>query len=253
MSRFRLDELAAAGGVTARTVRFYRERGLLPAPMREGRIAWYGQEHLERLRLISHLLDRGHTLSGVAELLDAWEQGSDVAELIGVERAVTEHWLDEEPVILQLHEMVELFGSEASAESLLEAAALGYLDVRGDDVVHVSRRLLDACVALVREGIPLMTVLAAARQMRSHTEAIADIFVGLVRRHVLDELELLPSPTSLTSVADVVARLRPLAADVAQVDFALSMDRRVREEFGDILETLARRQRESTEPGRATS
>ncbi len=170
MSRYRLEELAATGGVTARTVRFYRERGLLPAPVREGRIAWYGQEHVERLRLISHLLDRGHTLSGVAELLDAWEQGSDVADLIGVERAVTEQWLDEEPMTLQLYEMVELFGSEASAESLLEAAALGYLDVRGDDVVHVSRRLLEACVALVREGIPLMTVLATARQMRTHTE-----------------------------------------------------------------------------------
>ncbi|MFD6811575.1 MerR family DNA-binding transcriptional regulator, partial [Streptomyces anthocyanicus] len=38
---YRMTELAEAAGITVRTLRFYRERGLIPPPRREGRIAWY--------------------------------------------------------------------------------------------------------------------------------------------------------------------------------------------------------------------
>ena len=38
---------------------------------------------------------------------------------------------------------------------------LGYLGTDGDEIVHISRRLLDVSSALVREGIPLAEVLAA--------------------------------------------------------------------------------------------
>ena len=54
-----MDELATAAGITVRTLRFYRERGLIPPPRREGRIAWYDEHHLARLRTIAALLERG--------------------------------------------------------------------------------------------------------------------------------------------------------------------------------------------------
>ncbi|WP_245877221.1 MerR family transcriptional regulator, partial [Streptomyces glaucescens] len=66
-----MDELARLAGITVRTLRFYRERGLIPPPRREGRIAWYDDHHLARLRTIAALLERGHTLSGIAELAEA--------------------------------------------------------------------------------------------------------------------------------------------------------------------------------------
>jgi len=40
---YRIAELAREAGITVRTLRYYRERKLLPAPRREGRIGWYSQ------------------------------------------------------------------------------------------------------------------------------------------------------------------------------------------------------------------
>ncbi|MFE5606089.1 MerR family transcriptional regulator, partial [Streptomyces sp. NPDC056540] len=70
---YRTEELAEAAGIPVRTLRFYRERKLLPPPRREGRIAWYDDHHLARLRTIAALLERGHTLGGIAELTAAFE------------------------------------------------------------------------------------------------------------------------------------------------------------------------------------
>lgn len=43
---YRMEELARLAGITVRTLRFYRERKLIPPPRREGRIAWYDDHHL---------------------------------------------------------------------------------------------------------------------------------------------------------------------------------------------------------------
>ena len=43
--RYRVEQLAAACDVSVDTVRYYQSRGLLPQPEREGRVAWYGDEH----------------------------------------------------------------------------------------------------------------------------------------------------------------------------------------------------------------
>lgn len=79
-----MADLAREAGITVRTLRFYRERKLLPPPRREGRIAWYSEHHLARLRTITALLERGHTLGGIAELFTAFETGRDVGELLGL-------------------------------------------------------------------------------------------------------------------------------------------------------------------------
>ena len=94
---YRIGELARAAGITARTVRYYQERKLLPPPRRAGRVGWYSETHLARLRVIGDLLNRGHTLGGAGELLSAWEQGYDLATLLGIEQAMTASWSDEAP------------------------------------------------------------------------------------------------------------------------------------------------------------
>ncbi len=53
----RIGELAAAAGVSARTVRYYIVEGLLPPPEGAGLGAMYGPDHLDRLRLILRLKD----------------------------------------------------------------------------------------------------------------------------------------------------------------------------------------------------
>ncbi|MGZ3460089.1 MAG: helix-turn-helix domain-containing protein, partial [Archangium sp.] len=52
---WKLTELAEAAGVPPRTVRYYVQRGLLPAPPFKGPDTVYGEEHLLRLKAIRAL------------------------------------------------------------------------------------------------------------------------------------------------------------------------------------------------------
>ncbi|WP_215457875.1 MerR family transcriptional regulator [Streptomyces sp. ATCC 21386] len=206
-----MEQLAEAAGITVRTLRFYRERKLIPPPRREGRIAWYDDTHLARLRTIAALLERGHTLSGIAELAEAFDQGRDVGDLLGL-GAPTE----EVPVRLTPEELADHFGDQATSENLAAALDLGYLGTDGGEIVHISRRLLDVSAALVREGVPLADVLSAGRRVREHAEALAALFTDLI----------LTQPGRTT---EDLARLRPLAKSVAEAELSLAMDRRLRE------------------------
>lgn len=55
---WKLTELAAEAGVSPRTVRYYVQRGLLPAPPFKGPDTVYGEEHLVRLKAIRALQAR---------------------------------------------------------------------------------------------------------------------------------------------------------------------------------------------------
>ncbi|GED86504.1 MerR family transcriptional regulator [Streptomyces sp. NPDC002405] len=205
-----MEELARLAGITVRTLRFYRERKLIPPPRREGRIAWYDDHHLARLRTISALLERGHTLSGIAELAEAFEHGRDVGDLLGL-GAPTE----ETPVRLTPEELADHFAGEVTAENLAAAMELGYLGTDGDEIVHISRRLLDVSAALVREGIPLAEVLEAGRRVREHADALAELFTALILRH---------------GPEDDLKRLRPLAKSVVEAEVSMALDRRLRKQ-----------------------
>ncbi|MFE4635991.1 MerR family transcriptional regulator [Streptomyces sp. NPDC056773] len=204
---YRTEELAEAAGIPVRTLRFYRERKLLPPPRREGRIAWYDDHHLARLRTIAALLERGHTLGGIAELTVAFENGRDVGqlgELLGI------GWSEETPVRLTPEALADYFEGEVTPENLAASLDLGYLATDGEEIVHVSRRLLDVSSALVREGVPLSAVLEAGRRVREHADAMAALFAELISTHISEE---------------AVPRLRPLAKSVVDAELTMAMDR----------------------------
>jgi DNA-binding transcriptional MerR regulator len=69
MQTFKLEELAQAAGVSPRTVRYYVQRGLLPAPQFRGRDTAYDEDHLIRLKAIRRLQERFLPLDAIqAEL-----------------------------------------------------------------------------------------------------------------------------------------------------------------------------------------
>lgn len=86
---YTIDELARRADTTVRSVRVYHERGLLPPPDVRGRVGYYNPIHLHRLQTIGRLLDRGMKLNGIRELLDAWDRGDGLAEVLGIEHAMT--------------------------------------------------------------------------------------------------------------------------------------------------------------------
>lgn len=63
--KYGIDELAELGGVTRRTVRYYVQEGLLPAPRGVGRGRHYGPEHLDRLLQVKSMQERGESLEAI--------------------------------------------------------------------------------------------------------------------------------------------------------------------------------------------
>jgi DNA-binding transcriptional MerR regulator len=66
---YKLEELARAADISPRTVRYYVQRGLLPAPQFRGRDTAYTADHLARLKAIKKLQDQYLPLDAIqAEL-----------------------------------------------------------------------------------------------------------------------------------------------------------------------------------------
>jgi DNA-binding transcriptional MerR regulator len=83
-----VGELAALGGVSRRTVRYYVQEGLLPSPEGLGRGAHYGEEHLQRLLRVKSLQEEGLTLDEVRRALRRPDRDSGRVAAASPSRAV---------------------------------------------------------------------------------------------------------------------------------------------------------------------
>ena len=68
-----IEELADRAGVSRRTVRYYVQRGLLPAPTGVGRGKHYTEAHLARLVRVRELQEQGVALAEIADRLEGRE------------------------------------------------------------------------------------------------------------------------------------------------------------------------------------
>ena len=96
--RLTVDDLARIAELPVRTIREYQTLRLLPPPRRAGRIGLYGTEHRERLQLIGRLQQRGYSLAGIKDLLEAWDSGANLPSLLGMD--IGAGALDETPLRL---------------------------------------------------------------------------------------------------------------------------------------------------------
>lgn len=69
--RIGIDDLADRAGVSRRTVRYYVQEGLLPAPLGVGRGRHYDRAHLERLLQVKALQEAGRSLDDIRAALHA--------------------------------------------------------------------------------------------------------------------------------------------------------------------------------------
>jgi DNA-binding transcriptional MerR regulator len=77
----RVEELSARAGVSVDTIRYYQSKGLLPAPRRQGRVAWYDTDHLDRIARVRSLQSRGFTLATIVRLVNGELDAADEALL----------------------------------------------------------------------------------------------------------------------------------------------------------------------------
>lgn len=237
---YRIEELATVSGTTVRTLQSYRNRGLLPPPRRQGRIALYSDEHVARLELIASLISRGYSLNAVAELLDGLGRGDKIHDLLGLEDAVVKP-SEEPPPVLTLREIEALVGGGAGA--LAEAVKLGVIapvDTEfdgkpGDRAYRVeSPAVLEAAAALVATGIPLDAIVAEGFRLQRDADEIALRFVHLATDHVIQDGSLSPEARA-SSVTDLVGQLVPFAPVVVAEYVKLALTRHIQDEIDSQL------------------
>lgn len=221
-----VEEVADAVGLTVRTVRYYQSQGLVPPPTRVGREARYGDEHVERLRLISRLQDQGLRLTAIAELLD---RGDTAADWLGLTESLARPWTDDRPVLWSDDELAERLaaGSTVTADDLVRT---GLVERRADTrpVVFLvpSPGLLDIALQLARLGIDLDVAARLRSLLQDGLRALASQLVATFT----DEVSLtLLADTGPAELAELLDSLRPLTRRTVDLLFATEMERAQRE------------------------
>jgi DNA-binding transcriptional MerR regulator len=210
-----VDELARAADTMTTTVRMYQAKGLLHPPAKRGRVAVYDQSHLDRLRLITDLQARGHSLAGIADLIEGYERRAPLSELLGLRT-----WSEPEPVWLPLVDLILRLGGEQLAPAvMMRAVDTGLVDLDGENAVVSDRRFLDIGSALVDLGVDADSVLDEWEFLAPTMATVADRFVALFEQQLLPQLDGKP----LGDLAAVLDRLTDLAREVtiAALDTAL--------------------------------
>ncbi|GAA2970782.1 MerR family transcriptional regulator [Actinokineospora diospyrosa] len=249
MAEYRIDDLARVAGTSVRNVRVYQDRELLPAPVRRGRSAVYSDAHLARLRLILSMLDRGYAFAQIKEMLDAWQAGHSLADVLGLEEATGAAWSHEQPTVVPMAELVRMFGAQVTPANLRTALELGILRRRGAQLIAPSLKLLEAGHELVKLDVPLGEALKLAAELQRETDRVTALLIGLVREYVLDPKgpDWLPSGDELPRFADVISRLHPLVMSAVSAAVDRSARRVIPEVMGDRLIALAERARDLAE------
>lgn len=233
---YTIDDLARAAQTTVRNVRAYQDRGLIPPPERRGRTGYYNGGHLSRLRMISQMVNRGYTLASIGELIAAWEQGQDIAQLIGLETAVSSPWTDETPTYYTLPALIKLYGGKFDPRWLAKATELGVLRPEGSRFYAPSPRMIQAGAELVRSGIPLDEMLDVVKSLRSNVERAAEDMVRLVEHHVFDRYGPgLPPMSEVPKLGELIWRLRPLVENAVHAEVARAMEQAATRHLGDRL------------------
>ncbi|MEV0297659.1 MerR family transcriptional regulator [Nocardia sp. NPDC050710] len=211
-SEYTIDELARVADTTVRSVRVYHERGLLPSPDVRGRIGYYGTDHLSRLQTISRLLGRGMKLNGIRELLEAWDRGDGLAEVLGVpDQPAAEPAEPEES-----HPELPEYAKQALAAS--------------DDPLEAYRvtnpRCCDLATRLVDGGIPVHTSFEMVERLRADCDRIAgryadELFHSLAGK-AFEQSERSPKDRTKFETDLAIARLIVTRAAAELIDQAFA-------------------------------
>jgi DNA-binding transcriptional MerR regulator len=176
---YRIEELARAAGVAVDTIRFYQGKGLLDAPRRDGRITWYGPDHLDRLQRIRSLQQRGFSLTVIRRFLEGELTAADEALV----EAVTS---PQEPELLTLEELAARSRIAVPLLQNLVQAGLLVPVQDGPEPVYPAEDLqaLKAGLALVEAGIPLTALVQLGSEHAAAIEHTAEGAVELFDEHV---------------------------------------------------------------------
>ena len=177
-----IDQLAGAVKMTVRNVRAYASRGLIPAPRLVGRTGYYDQEHVNRLRLIRDLLERGYTLSAVEATL-AKNAALPAGHALDLLDTLSDPRSPEQPEQITAEGLARLANVEPNSEFVDQLVGLGLverLDAEGN-LLLLKPFVVKAGAQAVALGLERASVVALLPFLSEHLDAIAHRFVDDVR------------------------------------------------------------------------
>ncbi len=242
MTEYRIDDLARKAGTTTRNVRGYQDRGLLPRPVRRGRIAVYSDVHLERLRVINILLRRGFTTQHIADFFTGIARGDDLAEVLGVEDIVTKPWSSAHTATLSAVELDELLHS-AEPHHLARLAEFGLIAAVDEEASPPQFRVLDtetveAYSRLVKLGVPLDGILDVHGRVAGQSAAVAQTLISAGRAIIADQHfdGWIPQTENESAwAAQLLGELRTAAMTSAHNMLNRELDRTMADQLADYL------------------
>jgi DNA-binding transcriptional MerR regulator len=181
--RYRVEQLAAACDVSVDTVRYYQSRGLLQPPQREGRVAWYGPEHIVRIREVRSLQRKGLTLAAIKRVVEG-KLGRADADLAAAVAAARGDGAEQE--LLTLEQFAHRSGVPASLIQAVEREGirLGHLDDGEERYTAADIEMVRAALRLLEFGLPLGELLSLARDTHDSMVGLAERAVELFDAHV---------------------------------------------------------------------
>jgi DNA-binding transcriptional MerR regulator len=239
-----IDELAALARVPSRTIRFYQAKGALMPPAIKGRVAYYGALHLERLKLIAQLQDRGLRIDAIRDLLASIDRGDvALASWLGVEQQVQASWANDRPRTVSEEELYELAGTRRPG-LLADLIRTRIVQRTGDVFLVRSPALLSLAVKLEPLGVELETAALASTRIKKHmNEAAEDLVKLFLKRAETGEVD---------DIGKLLEALRSVGTEAVRVIFGRAMERALRELFesGKMTKLEARRKKaKAARPG----
>jgi DNA-binding transcriptional MerR regulator len=221
---YRIDDLARLAGTTTRNVRVYRDRGLLPPPLRVGRIALYNDTHLTRLRLITSMLNRGYNIAHVREMLSAWEEGKNIGDVLGLESAIVGTWTTEKSQTMPLAEAQRLINDAMAFDRLV---GLQVIRVDGTQATITRPKLIDAFNEIRGYGVSMDKLIDLHEHIVPLVDQISEMLVRAGAEHVADRIkprEALPADTEIAELITMLVRFRTQAVASVTATLASSIE-----------------------------
>ncbi|WP_121258865.1 MerR family transcriptional regulator [Nocardioides ferulae] len=213
-----IDELAAAVGLTVRTTRYYASLGLVPPPVRRGRVAYYDEQHRARLELVRALQDHGFTLQAVEGFLAGLPADATVEDL-ALQRAMLTSWSPRPREELGRRQLEKVAGRKLSDRDVDLLIKVGSVE-RTAAGSYVPLPSLQVGVELLDIDLAEEAMAAAGDAIRRHMEALVEDLTDILRRQVLEPYRREPhSPEDAERLERTMARLRRLTLESVVTGF----------------------------------
>ena len=234
-AEYRIDEVARRAGTTTRNVRAYRERGLLPPPRRVGRLALFDDSHVSRLTLIASMLERGYTISHVREMLTAWEEGKELADVIGVEKALIGTWSDDRRETVALEEVLQAVGDQHALDRLV---TLGLIRVEGSRATVERPKLVKAFRKMRDYGMSMDTIIGVHEEVAPLIDQISRTLVNAGAQHVSAQLDSTggkPNNSDINELVTMLVQFREVSVAAVTASLAASIETTIESVVGNHL------------------